>query len=140
MGRRSASAWRCRCTTSRREARTFDVVFFFGTLYHLRHPLLALDKLSTVCTGDIYIESAVCDDFSPYRGGFGQGYPGDQMVAEFYPGNEFASNDSNWWSPTIACMCGLVKAAGWPKVKGWKLMNKPTKIVECRGFVVGKKQ
>src|SRR3546814_7805269 len=23
----------------------FDLVFFFGTLYHLRHPLLALDRL-----------------------------------------------------------------------------------------------
>ena len=30
----------------------FDVVFFFGTLYHLRYPLLALDKLSAVCNSD----------------------------------------------------------------------------------------
>ncbi|MGD0461177.1 MAG: DUF1698 domain-containing protein [Tepidisphaeraceae bacterium] len=26
----------------------FDIVFFFGTFYHLRHPLLALDRLSGV--------------------------------------------------------------------------------------------
>jgi hypothetical protein len=29
---------------------TFDVVFFFGVLYHLRHPLLALEKILSVCT------------------------------------------------------------------------------------------
>src|ERR1700733_6643238 len=40
----------------------FDVVFFFGTFYHLRHPLLALDKLGAVCTDEIYVESAILDD------------------------------------------------------------------------------
>src|SRR5688500_4257337 len=60
----------------------FDFVFFFGVLYHLRHPLLALDKLSAVCTSEIIIESAVLDDCSAYRG-LGQGYAG-QMVMEFY--------------------------------------------------------
>ena len=54
---------------------TFDVVFFFGTLYHLRHPLLALDRLSAVCTSEIYVESAILDDYSAYRGGLGHGYP-----------------------------------------------------------------
>lgn len=47
----------------------FDIVFFFGTLYHLRYPLLALDRLSALCNREIYVESAILDDFSPYRGG-----------------------------------------------------------------------
>ena len=46
----------------------FDVIFFFGTLYHLRHPLLALDRLAAVCDGEICVESAILDDYSPYRG------------------------------------------------------------------------
>lgn len=46
---------------------TFDTVFFFGVLYHLRHPLLALDKLASVSTDSIYIETAICDDHSPYQ-------------------------------------------------------------------------
>ena len=33
----------------------FDVIFFFGTLYHLRYPLLALDKLAAVCTESIFV-------------------------------------------------------------------------------------
>lgn len=117
----------------------FDVVFFFGTLYHLRHPLLALDKLGEVCDSEIFVESATCDDFSPYRGAIGLGYPGDQMVAEFYPDREFSDNPTNWWSPTLACMCGMVRAAGFKTVKGWKLTPRPKDANHCRGFAHGKK-
>ena len=34
-----------RCTTSRLSAERFDIVLFVGVLYHLRHPLLALDLI-----------------------------------------------------------------------------------------------
>ncbi|MEQ8508350.1 MAG: DUF1698 domain-containing protein [Rhodospirillaceae bacterium] len=74
----------------------FDVVFFFGTLYHLRYPLLALDKISSVCRETVFIESAILDDYSPYKGGINLGYPGKQMVMEFYPGKHYGNNDSNW--------------------------------------------
>jgi tRNA (mo5U34)-methyltransferase len=117
----------------------FDTVFFFGTLYHLRHPLLALDRLSVVCQGDIYVESAVSDDYSPYRGGLNSGYPGSQMVMEFYPGKQYGSNETNWWCPTVTCMMGMVQAAGWSDVRGWKLAGKPTGLPQCRGFVKGSK-
>ena len=94
----------------------FDVVFFFGTLYHLRHPLLALDKLSAVCEREIYVESAILDDYSPYQGGFGHGYSGNQIVMEFYPGKEYGGNDKNWWTPTLMCMAQMVRAAGFHEV------------------------
>jgi len=115
----------------------FDVVFFFGTLYHLRHPLLALDKLSAVCTGTIYVESAVADDFSPYRG-MGRGYGAD-MVAEFFPGAEFGHNPTNWWAPTTTCLAHMVGTAGFKDVQAWKLMDNPTRVPECRGFAKGTK-
>jgi len=90
----------------------FDIVFFFGTLYHLRHPLLALDKISAICKNEICIESAILDDFSPYRGGFGHGYPGQQMVMEFYPGKQYGNNETNWWAPTLYCLMNMTFAAG----------------------------
>jgi tRNA (mo5U34)-methyltransferase len=37
----------------------FDVVLFFGVLYHLRYPLLAVDRLRTVCGGSVYVETHV---------------------------------------------------------------------------------
>lgn len=119
----------------------FDVVFFFGTLYHLRHPLLALDRLSALCDEEIYVESAILDDYSPYRGGLGKGYPGGQMVAEFYPGNQYGGNDTNWWVPTLHCMGGLVLAAGFEEVDVWKLRDgTPPALSMCRGFARGLKK
>jgi tRNA (mo5U34)-methyltransferase len=118
----------------------FDVIFCFGTLYHLRHPLLALDLLASVCREEIYVESAILDDFSPYRGGFGQGYPGSQMVMEFYPDNQYGDNKTNWWVPTLTCLMHLVRAAGFDEVEGWKLTGNPDQLGHCRGFVRGKKK
>jgi tRNA (mo5U34)-methyltransferase len=116
----------------------FDIVFFFGTLYHLRHPLLALDKISAICNGAIYIESAILDDFSPYQGGLGHGYPGQQMVMEFYPGKEYGSNETNWWAPTLVCLMNMILSSGFKKVDGWKFQN-PSELAFCRGFAKGEK-
>ncbi len=116
---------------------TFDVVFFFGTLYHLRHPLLALDKLAAVCSGAIYVESAVLDDYSVYRG-LGQGYK-NEMVMEFYPESQFGNNPTNWWSPTTFCLAQMVRASGFKEVRYWKLMDNPPRVSHCRGFVRGSK-
>lgn len=118
---------------------TFDVIFFFGTLYHLRYPLLGLDKLSAVCTGNIFVESAILDDFSPYKGGLNFGYPGKQMVMEFYPGASYGNNESNWWAPTLNCMGNMVAAAGFTNIMAWKLTDKPDDVSLCRGFVSGAK-
>ncbi|HYM09661.1 MAG TPA: tetratricopeptide repeat protein, partial [Bryobacterales bacterium] len=117
----------------------FDIVFFFGTLYHLRYPMLALDRLAAVCNEEIYVESAILDDFSPYRGGLGRGYPGGQMVAEFYPDNQYGNNATNWWAPTLHCLGHMVRAAGFPTVQGWKLTAAPADLPSCRGFVKGSK-
>jgi tRNA (mo5U34)-methyltransferase len=118
----------------------FDVAFCFGTLYHLRHPLLGLDKISAVCDGALYVESFICDDYSPIRGGFGKGYAGDHLVAEFYPGDELAGNVTNWWGPTLACLGGWVYAAGFTEgLASWKLTPMPMQIGQCRGFATGRK-
>jgi tRNA (mo5U34)-methyltransferase len=117
----------------------FDTVFFFGTLYHLRHPLLALDKIASLCKDDIYIESAILDDFSPYRGGLGHGYSGPQMVMEFYPGKQYGNNETNWWVPTLYCLMNMTHAAGFQKIEGWKLIDNPQQLSLCRGFVKGRK-
>ncbi len=117
----------------------FDIVFFFGTIYHLRYPLFALDRLSSICRHEIYIESAILDDYSPYQGGLGHGYTGEQMVMEFYPENQYGKNETNWWVPTLSCLQRMVVAAGFHNVEGWKLTEDPTSSAFCRGFVRGTK-
>jgi len=41
---------------------TFDVILFFGVLYHLRYPLLAIDRLRTVSKGSVFIETHVVNN------------------------------------------------------------------------------
>jgi len=40
---------------------TFDVVIFFGVLYHLRYPLLGIDRLRSVATSEVFVETHVID-------------------------------------------------------------------------------
>ena len=114
----------------------FDVIFFFGVLYHCRHPLLALEKLAAVCDESIWVETAICDDYGAYRGGLDHGY-GDSLVAEFYPGSQYGGNATNWWVPTKLALGGMLTAAGFRDVVTWNLKN-PKDVVECRGFATGK--
>jgi len=125
---------------SEEEVGRFDVVFFFGTLYHLRYPQLALDKIARICDGSLFVESAVLDDYSPYRGGLHEGYSDGQMVMEFYPGRQYGENASNWWVPTLHCLLHMVGCAGFTEAgKGWKLTDTPTEVAHCRGFVSASK-
>ena len=117
----------------------FDIVFCFGTIYHLRHPLLALDRLAALCNEAIFVESAILDDYSPYWGGLGHGYPGRQMVMEFYPDDRYGGNATNWWVPTLECLSAMTRAAGFAKTEAWKLVEKPQELARCRGFVRGDK-
>jgi tRNA (mo5U34)-methyltransferase len=118
---------------------TFDVVFFFGTLYHLKHPLLALEKVAAVCDGSLYVETASLDEFSPYRGGMGKGFNQNEVVMEFYPGKEYGNNASNWWAPTLQCLGAMMASVGFKDIEAWPLMETPKDLSQCRGFASGTK-
>ena len=40
---------------------TFDIVLFLGIIYHLRHPLLALDRIFEVARKDLYVNLPIID-------------------------------------------------------------------------------
>jgi tRNA (mo5U34)-methyltransferase len=83
---------------------TFDLVLFFGVLYHLRHPLLALDRLWEVTRGDIAIETAVCDhDLAMI---------GEAPYARFYRRDELANDGSNWFAPSSRTLADWVGSSG----------------------------
>jgi tRNA (mo5U34)-methyltransferase len=118
----------------------FDVVFFFGTFYHLRHPLLALERIAAVTEDLLCVESAILDDLSPYRGGLGHGYGGGQMVMEYYPDDQYGRNPSNWWVPTLLLLGNLIGSAGFRDIEIWKLDETPRTEPRCRGFAQGWKR
>jgi tRNA (mo5U34)-methyltransferase len=83
----------------------FDVVLFLGVLYHLRHPLLALERVASV-TGDLLILETVVDMVGIRR-----------PAVAFYPDRELNGDPTNWWAPNVPAMEGLLRAAGFQRVR-----------------------
>jgi tRNA (mo5U34)-methyltransferase len=93
---------------------TFDIVFFFGVLYHLRHPVLALEKILSVCTGTMLLQTASLD-IPTHR---------DVALARFFPFGMPSGPADNpkfdptvFWMPNAACTRALVEHAGFLNVE-----------------------
>jgi tRNA (mo5U34)-methyltransferase len=83
---------------------TFDVVFFLGVLYHVRHPLLALERVASVTRECLVLETVVdC-----------LGYPRPAMA--FYPEGELDRDPTNWWAPNLACATAMLRTVGFTRV------------------------
>lgn len=89
------------------EIGTFDIVLFLGVLYHLRHPLLALERVCALSTDIVCVESYVTDTV----------YDTNTVpLMEFYEATEFGGQFDNWVGPNIACLLAFCRAAGFAKV------------------------
>jgi tRNA (mo5U34)-methyltransferase len=84
---------------------TFDLVLFLGVLYHLRHPLLAIEKIAAVTRGTLILETVV--DL------VGLGRP----AMAFYPDRELNADPTNWWGPNQEAVVGMLKSAGFDDVR-----------------------
>jgi tRNA (mo5U34)-methyltransferase len=103
----------------------FDLVIFMGVLYHLRHPLLALDLVREHVAGDLMLfqtmqrgGNAVAEvpEDHPFHapGTFDEpplfsdpGYPKMHFIERHYAGDW-----TNWWAPNRACTEAMLRAAG----------------------------
>lgn len=99
---------------------TFDIVLFFGVLYHLRDPLLALDRIWSVCREDAILaletqvlENAVLLPDGSFRA-LRELHPvlDEIALAQFHPGDSLRGDHTNYWSPNAACTRGLLHDAG----------------------------
>jgi tRNA (mo5U34)-methyltransferase len=97
----------------------FDLVIFMGVLYHLRHPLLALDLIREHVADDMLLfqsmqrgskqvldvepdyEFARCEHF------FESGYPKLHFVE-----HEYCGDWTNWWVPNRACTEAMLRSSG----------------------------
>jgi len=96
---------------------TFDIVLFLGVVYHLRHPLLALDKIWGVTKKCCYVESHVIDGGLVTPWGFSSLNEFDARltqlpIVEFHRLGELNRDVSNWFSPTIAALDAWLWSAG----------------------------
>ena len=115
----------------------FDVIFLFGVFNQLRHPLLGLERLAAVCDRSLHVEAAIVDNFSPYRGGIGCGYPNGQMLLEYYANAELGNAVENRWAPTLHALGAMLQTVGFNRIEGWKLSDAPSRQYLCRGVVRG---
>jgi tRNA (mo5U34)-methyltransferase len=102
----------------------FDLVLFLGVLYHLRHPLLALDLLHEHAVGDLLMFQTMI------RGSGGVGpiepdYPFAERAvfdrADFpklhFVEHKYADDQTNWWIPNQACAEAMLRSAGFTVVR-----------------------
>jgi tRNA (mo5U34)-methyltransferase len=97
----------------------FDVVLFLGVLYHLRHPLLALDLLHEHVTSDLLVFQSMLRG-SPEAGPVADDYPFSETAVfdrlDFprlhFIERKYSGDQTNWWIPNRACMEAMLRSAG----------------------------
>ncbi|HYD47310.1 MAG TPA: TIGR04290 family methyltransferase [Terriglobales bacterium] len=112
----------------------FDLVLFLGVIYHLRHPLLALDLLHQHVVGELLVfqsllrGSADVDEFDA-------DYPFAETAIfdrASYPRmhfveNRYAEDPTNWWIPNRACAEAMLRSAG------FEILDRPeAEVFLCR--------
>jgi tRNA (mo5U34)-methyltransferase len=112
----------------------FDLVIFMGVLYHLRHPLLALDLLRETVVGDLMIfqsmqrgskdlfvvehdyafeETAIFDDLA--------------FPKMYFIENRYAHDPTNWWIPNRSGVEAMLRSSG------FEILEHPeTEVYVCR--------
>jgi tRNA (mo5U34)-methyltransferase len=97
----------------------FDVVIFMGVLYHLRHPLLALDIIHDKVAKDLLVFQSlqrggktvdlVAENYDFWEQGHfdSPGYPKMHFIEHSYAGDP-----TNWWAPNEACSAAMLRSAG----------------------------
>ena len=97
----------------------FDLVLFMGVLYHLRHPLLALDLIHEHVAKDLLVfqsmirgsnevaEIAEDYDFNAPAPFDEPGYPKMHFIEHRY-----SHDQTNWWVPNRACVEAMLRSSG----------------------------
>jgi tRNA (mo5U34)-methyltransferase len=97
----------------------FDIVFFIGVLYHLRHPLLALDLVHEHVARDKLVfqsmqrgSQALIDIRSDYN--FFEPAPFDDpgWPKLHFIERRYSGDPTNWWAPNRACVEAMLRSAG----------------------------
>ena len=119
----------------------FDYVLFLGLFYHLRHPLLVLDRVAELTREKLLFETQIfppplgTEPFVPQ-----DDYPLSQ--ADIFERPEFPrmafveksvnADSTNWWFPTEACVFGMLRSAGFPRSRRQPIDYMSAKRRSCR--------
>lgn len=98
---------------------SFDLVLFMGVLYHLRHPLLALDLIRQIRGCRMLVFQSMLRGSStimPLKGdyAFEEQDHFDEVGAPklFFVERDYSHDPTNWWVPNRACAEAMLRSAG----------------------------
>lgn len=104
---------------SRSELGKFDIVLFFGVFYHLKHPLLALEKLNEITEmGGFLMGSGTSSDLFFSQGNksisFAEEYPKiNEFAVTCYTDGSFLGDKTNWIIPNQKCVENWLSRSGY---------------------------
>jgi tRNA (mo5U34)-methyltransferase len=97
----------------------FDLVLFMGVLYHLRHPLLALDLLHKFAVADLLVAQSMLrgsdesidlpSDFPFWES---ERFENEKFPRMYFVEKRYANDPTNWWIPNRACFEAMLRSAG----------------------------
>ena len=103
---------------------TFDIVLCLGVLYHVKHPLLALEIVCSLATEVALIETFVID------GSAWREHRGDIPTLEFYETDELNGQFDCWFGPSVGALEGMCRAAGFARVETLNV-DRDNALVAC---------
>jgi len=83
----------------------FDLVLFSGVLYHLKHPLLAIERVASVCTDQLILATHV--DLVNMK----------RPAIALYPGKECNNDPTNWCGPNVPALEAMLRMTGFQRVE-----------------------
>jgi tRNA (mo5U34)-methyltransferase len=96
----------------------FDVVVFMGVLYHLRHPLYALEKVAGLVRRRMLFQTMERGSWD--AGEFETNYPiterdvfnDERFPRMYFVEHAYAGDTTNWWIPNPSCTQALLRSVG----------------------------
>jgi tRNA (mo5U34)-methyltransferase len=112
----------------------FDIVIFMGVLYHLRHPLLALDLIHEHVAGNLLLFQSMqrgSDKVEPVQEDY-HFWKTDIFDQPAFPHlyfieKRYSGDPTNWWIPNRAGVEALLRSSG------FQIINHPeAEVYLCR--------
>ena len=100
----------------------FDVVLFLGVLYHMKHPLLALERVASVTRGQLILDTQV--DLVEV----------DRPAMAYYSGNELNHDATNWWGPNPLAVEHMLRTVGFQHVEKVNICSDPSNRSQGRAM------
>jgi tRNA (mo5U34)-methyltransferase len=97
----------------------FDLVIFMGVLYHLRHPLLALDLIHEHVARDLMLFQSLqrgSDETEPLEQDYHfwktDIFENPTFPRMYFIESRYSGDPTNWWIPNMACTEGMLRSSG----------------------------